>query len=246
MYYAVAMNSYYAQRKDLRANEWADKVELCFRRAGELCDEYNHKIAGGKWNHMMDEIHIGYRSWNNPPRNTMPQVRRVEAAEAVAGEELAIVPKKTIAIIEADGFVSKTDAKEATWQVVPDLGIWKAGVALFPYTKSTEGASISYEFDASEAVEKATATIVLATNFPFNDGRGQRLAISLDDKEVQTLNVNEASRYVVQMSHDQNFEWETTRMNRQRLTLPALAQGKHRLTFRPLDPGIVIELVVVE
>ena len=130
--------------------------------------------------------------------------------------------------------------------MVPDLGIWKAGVALFPYTKSTEGASISYEFDASEPVEKATATIVLATNFPFNDGRGQRLAISLDDKEVQTLNVNEASRYVVQMSHDQNFEWETTRMNRQRLTLPALAQGKHRLTFRPLDPGIVIERVVVE
>ena len=77
MYYAVAMNGYYASKNDLRANQWADKVELCFRRDAELCDEYNHKIAGGKWNHMMDEIHIGYRSWNNPPRNTMPQVKRV-------------------------------------------------------------------------------------------------------------------------------------------------------------------------
>lgn len=251
MYYAVAMNGYYAQKNDPRANEWADKVELCFRRAAELCDEYNHKIAGGKWNHMMDEIYIGYRSWNNPRQNTMPQVKRVEDADAVNGEELVIVPRKRIAIIEADEFVRKTDAKKgsdgaATWQVVPDLGIWKAGVALFPYTKSTEGASITYEFNASEAKEKAVANIILATNFPFNDGRGQRLAVLLDDKELQTLNVNEASRYVVQMSHDQNFEWETTRMNQQKITIPSLSQGKHQLTLCPLDPGIVIERIVVE
>ena len=251
MYYAVAMNGYYAQKNDPRANEWADKVELCFRRAAELCDEYNHKIAGGKWNHMMDEIYIGYRSWNNPRQNTMPQVKRVEDADAVNGEELVIVPRMRIAIIEADEFVRKTDAKKgsdgaATWQVVPDLGIWKAGVALFPYTKSTEGASITYEFNASEAKEKAVANIILATNFPFNDGRGQRLAVLLDDKELQTLNVNEASRYVVQMSHDQNFEWETTRMNQQKITIPSLSQGKHQLTLCPLDPGIVIERIVVE
>ena len=246
MYYAVAMNGYYAQRKDLRANEWADKVELCFRRAAELCDEYNHKIAGGKWNHMMDEIYIGYRSWNNPRQNTMPAVKRVEAANAVDGEELVTVPKKVIAILEADEFVSKKDAQEAKWQVVPDLGIWKAGVALFPYTKSTEGASIDFEFNASEEKEDATVTLVLATNFPFNDGRGQRLKVLFDGKDLQTLNVNEASRFVVQMSHDQNFEWETSRMNKQKLTLPSLPQGKHSITLCPLDPGIVLERVVIE
>ena len=246
MYYAVAMNGYYAAKNDLRANEWADKVELCFRRDAELCDEYNHKIAGGKWNHMMDEIHIGYRSWNNPPRNIMPAVKRVDVDAATAGEELVFQPKKVIAILEADAFANKTDAKEASWQVVPDLGIWKAGVALFPYTKSTEGASITYDFNAAEAKENATVTMILATNFPFNDGRGQRLAVALDGKNLATLNVNEASRYVVQMSHDQNFEWETTRMNKQRVSLPSLTQGMHSLTFSPLDPGIVIERIVIE
>ena len=246
MYYAVAMNNYYAQQNNIRANEWADKVELCFRRAAELCDEYNHKIAGGKWNHMMDEIYIGYRSWNNPRQNTMPQVKRVEAADAVEGFNLVTVPKKYVAIIEADEFVNKKDAKEAKWQVVPDLGIWKAGVALFPYTKSTEGSSIDYAFQVQEAKDGAQATIILATNFPFNDGRGQRMTVMLDGKEVQTMNVNEASRYVVQMSHDQNFEWETTRMNKQRVSLPALTQGKHQLSICPLDPGIVIERIVVE
>jgi len=254
MYYAVAMNGYYAQQNSTRANEWADQVEHCFQRAAELCDQYNHQIAKGKWNHMMDEIYIGYRSWNNPRQNTMPTVKRIEDADAKDGEELVTVPKKMIAVFEADEFVSKTDAQEATWQVVPDLGIWKCATALFPYTKSTEGASITYEFaiDSISATTKntegieGTLTLILATNFPFNDGRGQRLTIMLDGKELQTLNVNEASRYVVQMAHDQNFEWETTRMNRQKLSLPTLAEGKHRLTLCPLDPGIVIERIVIQ
>ena len=246
MYYAVAMNGYYASKNDLRANQWADKAELCFRRDAELCDEYNHKIAGGKWNHMMDEIHIGYRSWNNPPRNTMPQVKRVNADEAVEGAELVFQPKPIVSILEADAFITKTDAKEARWQVVPDLGIWKGAVILYPYTKSTEGASITYEFNVAQSKDKATATIILATNFPFNDGRGQRLSIAMDGQSITTLNVNEASRYVVQMSHDQNFEWETTRMNQQRVSLPSLTPGKHTLTLSPLDPGIVIERIVIE
>ena len=250
MYYAVAMNDYYAKQNDLRANEYADQVAYCFQRAAELVDAY-HKLAKGKWNHMMNETYIGYRSWNNPRENTMPQVKRVEAADAVEGEELVTVPKKMIAVIEADAFVSKTDAKEATWQVVPDLGVWKCGVALFPYTKSTEGASIDYDFEVTGSegntgAANATLNLILATNFPFNDGRGQRLAIKLDGKEVQTLNVNEASRFVVQMAHDQNFEWETTRMNQQKLQLPALTTGKHRLTLCPLDPGIVLERIEIQ
>ncbi len=246
MYYAVAMNNYYAQENNIRANEWADKVELCFRRAAELCDEYNHKIAGGKWNHMMDEIYIGYRSWNNPRQNTMPQVKRVEAADAVEGFNLVPVPKKVIAILEASDFVSKTNAKEATWQVIPHMGVWKDAVALLPYTKPTDGASLTYEFNVSEAKEKAQLTLVFATTFPFNDGRGQRLNVSLDGQLLETRNINDQPHHVTNMANDQNFEWETTRQNRHKFTLPVLTQGKHALTLVPLDPGIVVERVEVE
>jgi hypothetical protein len=35
-------------------------------------------------------------------------------------------------------------------------------------------------------------------------------------------------------------------MNKQTLTLPNLAQGKHQLTLCPLDPGIVLERIVIE
>ena len=53
MYYSLAMNKKFAEEKDTSANFWADRVEYCFNRDAELCDDYNHKIANGKWNHII-------------------------------------------------------------------------------------------------------------------------------------------------------------------------------------------------
>ena len=60
------------------ANLWADKVEDAFRRDSVLCAAYNHEFANGKWNGMMTQKHIGYRSWNDDfgPKDIMPRVQR--------------------------------------------------------------------------------------------------------------------------------------------------------------------------
>jgi hypothetical protein len=34
-------------------------------------------MAGGKWNHIMDAVHIGYSSWNPPQKNIMPIVEEI-------------------------------------------------------------------------------------------------------------------------------------------------------------------------
>ena len=251
MYHAVAMNKFYADHNDAsRAKEWADKIDHHFRRAAELCDDYNHRIAKGKWNHMMDEIYIGYRSWNNPRQNIKPEAKLVDADQSASGpvaDAFTIQPKQRI-VLEASDFVGKQDAKEATWQVIPHLGVWKDAVALFPYTKPTEGASLTYEFEVNSqhSTLNSKLSIVFATTFPFNDGRGQRVNVSFDGKELETRNINDQPHHVTQMANDQNFEWEITRQNIHKFTLPALSEGKHSITLRPLDPGVVIERVVIE
>lgn len=78
MYYAVAMNHKLAAKKDISANAWADKVKELFNKDAELMKYYNKTIAGGKWNHMMDQVHIGYTSWNDPRTNIMPKVIYVQ------------------------------------------------------------------------------------------------------------------------------------------------------------------------
>ena len=244
MYYAQAMNRFLADKGNVEANEWGEKVKTYFDKDAELCAYYNHQIANGKWNHMMDEVHIGYTSWNGPRRNILPKTTAVEQASENP-QSLVITPPDRV-IIEATAFTAKNDAKEAAWQVIPDFGIYQDAIGLFPYTKATDGAALHYDFIVPQTLSPKKMIIALAPTFPFNSGRGQRLKVSIDNQHLQTLNVNELSRYIIHMSHDQNFEWEKTRINNQVVNLENLTAGKHRLTLEPLEPGIVIERITVE
>ena len=248
MYYAHAMNIELEKRGSAQANLWADKVEQFFKKDAELTDDYNKRIAGGKWNHMMDEIHIGYTSWNGPRHNICPKERRVTADNVNENAENEIVIKKNedVVILEASDFTEKKDAANAKWQVIPDFGIFKDAVALFPYTVTTEGAALSYGFELKNNRSNPKAFFMMAPTFPFNSGRGQRIEISIDGQVVKTININEASRFIINAFHDQNYEWEKTRINKQVLNLPNLDAGKHTITIKPLDPGVVLERIVIE
>ena len=74
LYVTAAKNRMYAREGRAATNDLADSVRALFERDAALTWEYNTKLAGGKWNHMMDQTHIGYTYWQEPPRNTMPRV----------------------------------------------------------------------------------------------------------------------------------------------------------------------------
>ncbi len=81
LYVTVGKNQLYASQGRAAANDLANKVEVLFKKDSEINERYN-KLANGKWNHMMDTTHIGYTSWNEPKRNIMPKVKKVELPAA--------------------------------------------------------------------------------------------------------------------------------------------------------------------
>jgi hypothetical protein len=81
LYVTAGKNQLYANQSRAAANDLANKVEELFKRDSEINERYN-KLADGKWNHMMDTTHIGYTSWNEPKRNIMPKVKKVELPAA--------------------------------------------------------------------------------------------------------------------------------------------------------------------
>lgn len=81
MYVAAAKNNLYATQGRASANYWADVVKTCFDRDASLTREFHEDLAGGKWNHMMSQTHIGYTSWNNPPVNKMPAVSYIHVPD---------------------------------------------------------------------------------------------------------------------------------------------------------------------
>jgi hypothetical protein len=81
LYVTAAKNYLYAQQGRASANDMADRVQQLFQADADLMNYYNNEFAGGKWNHFMDQIHIGYTSWNAPRRSNMPQVQRLDLPE---------------------------------------------------------------------------------------------------------------------------------------------------------------------
>jgi len=84
LYVTVARNRLYARQGRAATNELATRARRLFARDAEITRYYNDTLAGGKWSHMMDQTHIGYTSWQEPPRNAMPRMELIELP--VAGE----------------------------------------------------------------------------------------------------------------------------------------------------------------
>jgi hypothetical protein len=78
LYVAVAKNHLYAAQGRASANDYAARARAWFQADADLSSNYNHTLAGGKWDHMMDQTHIGYTSWQQPNRNIMPAVKEIQ------------------------------------------------------------------------------------------------------------------------------------------------------------------------
>ncbi len=94
LYITAGRNRLFAVQGRASTNDLAAKVRDLFQADSNLSDSYNHALAHGKWNHMMDQTHLGYTFWNQPPVNVMPAIQQVQVPEkadmgiAVEGSEM--------------------------------------------------------------------------------------------------------------------------------------------------------------
>ena len=91
LYAAVGRNRLHAIQGSVVANEDAARARELFALDGELAEQY-HRIGGGRWNHMMAQINLGYTWWQQPEIETMPAVTEVRAR---AGPSMAVAIEGT-------------------------------------------------------------------------------------------------------------------------------------------------------
>jgi hypothetical protein len=82
LYVAAGKNQLYAGQGRASTNEFAAEVHTLFQADADLSAYYNHTLAHGKWDHMMDQSHIGYTGWHDPPENVMPAVAELSVPAA--------------------------------------------------------------------------------------------------------------------------------------------------------------------
>ena len=75
LYLTVAQNRLYAKQGRASTNDLAHKVAYLFEKDSAISRYYNTTLAGGKWNHMMDQTHISYTNWQQPDSDVVPETK---------------------------------------------------------------------------------------------------------------------------------------------------------------------------
>ena len=247
MYYAQAMNNYLHQKEDAAQNEWADRCEDFFKRDAELMRQYNKDLAGGKWDGMMTQKHIGYRSWNdNFPHDMMPRVYRMENIQNIFEAD-----DKGYISMEAEHFNEVSQPENGIWTVIPGMGRTLSGVTVLPQTASVDGASLTYKFkfdQRTREIIRPKIHIITKSTLDFHNKGGMTYSVALDGGKAETVNFNNNLNETPENIYSIYYPTVARRVVEKVVELPlgSAADGIHSLTFIPNDPGIVLEKIIID
>lgn len=160
-------------------------MQTLFERDKQMTDKYNKVIAGGKWDGMMLDKHIGYRMWSMPNENTLPQVAKPSGKTDITASETAIM---------AHDYTRRTATDDARWVFLPGLGRGKGNMGIEPVTAKSrprgDGATLEYDINFSQSGKQKLALGILPTN-DVNPARGLRIGVRVDDGEMQTIDARQ-------------------------------------------------------
>lgn len=160
-------------------------MQTLFERDKQMTDKYNKVIAGGKWDGMMLDKHIGYRMWSMPNENTLPQVAKPSDKTGITVSETAIM---------AHDYTRRTATDDARWVFLPGLGRGKGNMGIEPVTAKSrplgDGATLEYDINFSQSGKQKLALGILPTN-DVNPARGLRIGVRVDDGEMQTIDARQ-------------------------------------------------------
>ncbi len=160
-------------------------MQTLFERDKQMTDKYNKVIAGGKWDGMMLDKHIGYRMWSMPNENTLPQVAKPSDKTGITVSETAIM---------AHDYTRRTATDDARWVFLPGLGRGKGNMGIEPVTAKSrplgDGATLEYDINFSQSGKQKLALGILPTN-DVNPARGLRIGVRIDDGEMQTIDARQ-------------------------------------------------------
>lgn len=263
LYYNVALNKDAYANKWAAANEYADKVKKLYENDSLITLEY-HQLNNGKWNHMMSQTHIGYRIWQQPNRQSMPQVKYVPAdsvkqnkpvykdvmsnsiPDSVKGN--AFYESEDIGVsIEAAHYTKAINSTGIKWQILPDHGRTGDAITTFPVTAQelkpgSNAPHLQYDiYTFSKDSLKINAYFSPSLNY-FNSNEGLQYAISIDDETPQIISINSEDKNSISGIWN---KWVAENIIIKTSTHKITAAGKHTVKYWMVNSGVVLQKLVL-
>ncbi len=182
------------------------------------------------------------------PAGASAQVRLPLERNAALAAPGAFMDTGGVVSIEAAHFAHAVAPAGRAWQLIPDHGRTLSGMTAFPVLApalalgsgvGADGMRLEYQVQLARA-GKVVVQATLAPTLAFQPGQGLRYAVSLDDEAPQIVNVHaDASQaHWAHIVRDGAAQFSTTH---------AVAQaGAHTLKFWAIDPGLVLNKLVID
>ena len=242
-------------------------IEALMKKDRQLTDYCNKQLAGGKWDGIMLDNHIGYTQWSIPEKNVNPlalNLRKIHYPVSNRSDEYCIPAYK---------YNHKTDSPQASWIFLPDLGrgdgCMGSSNVMAESIESETNASLSYDVDM-KTNQVAIGILPVQDIYPE---RGLRIGVKIDDQPMQIVDAR-------QWIHDEFGEYTPKNLavskvlkplpNADKLLLSGwsnghkmprrdevfdnirwlsvkfdVSSGKHTLKLIMIDPEITVEQIVV-
>ena len=261
---SAGYSSLYARQGNALANTYAKRVEQARAQIEAQTDYYNNELAGGKWRGFMTARGTTSDRWGYK----WPQGTTVDALSRSDGHSMLVASFSTSVLgseaappsgmprfaevdgcvsIEAEHFTRNTARNGVQWHVIPGLGRTGDSVAVYPVTAaSIEGLEhivataprLEYDMTTATAGQVEVTTYCLPTS-RIHEGRGLRYAIAIDDERPQIVDFNEEA---------EGPRWSQNVLRNAAINSTMLriaTAGRHALKIWMVDPGVVIDKIVV-
>ncbi len=245
-----------------------DSLTVCdlIAKDQRLYEYYNKKLAGGKWNGMMRDNHIGYTQWSIPETNCHPMSLGIKV-----DHDLSASKNTHEYSIAACKYTRKADAKNTSWIFLPDLGRDEGCMGSSNVLAQNSGAILEYDIDLTA---KGIVAIGILPTQDIYPARGLRIGVQIDDQPIQTIDARQGFHDEFQEYTPQNLArskvlkplpqnqrlalsgyWNGKQLLRRdevfdnirwlEVRFSNIVSGKHTLKLIMIDPEIVIEQIVV-
>ncbi|GAA4728941.1 glycosyl hydrolase 115 family protein [Flavisolibacter ginsenosidimutans] len=271
MYLDVALNHLKAEHNAASANDYANRVTQLYETDSLLSVAYN-QIANGKWNHMMDQTHIGYTYWQQPPVNKMPTVvtfpessldhktQRAQwmidsiskilrnsidkIAQRQNKKNASFTEENNVVSIKAIHFTKSINSSSIKWKAIPDIGKDGSGISTFPVTASTQLSSSRphIEYDFY-CINKGKANLNLYFSPTLN--------FHNDSTGLQyAVSIDDEKPQIFSLNKEEATpiwsKWVADNIIIKKSEHHLLKPGKHTIKYWMISPGIVLQKLVLD
>ncbi|CAM3804513.1 glycosyl hydrolase 115 family protein [Mucilaginibacter galii] len=170
------------------------------------------------------------------------------AVEALRNQLTADYKANGYISMNAADYSAKTNSVSKSWTVIEGLGYAGKSLQAVPFTAAVpdtsasaikNNPSVTYDF-YTQASKPAEVKVYTLPTFPVNNSFGMRYAVSVDDGPLTILNFKTVGR---SNEWKQNVLSNTTMRS---VKLSALPAGKHQLKIYMIDPGVVLNRIIID